>query len=124
MQNRKILNKRELLLIIPVLIAAGALFFASRYYPRNENGTAVISVDGVEAARLSLSEDTVYRPDGTDIEITVKDGKAAVTYSDCPDKVCVRTGYISSGAIVCLPKKVTVKIENESRSNGNIDIEL
>lgn len=123
MQNRKILNGRELWLIIPVLIAAGALYFASRYYPHNGNGTAVISVDGVEAARLSLSEDTVYCPDGTDIEITVKDGRAAVTYSGCPDKVCVRTGYISSGAIVCLPERVTVKIENASPAN-NVDIEL
>lgn len=124
MQNRKILNKRELLLIIPVLIAAGAFFFASRYYPRNENRTAVISVGGIEVARLSLSEDTMYRPDNTDIEITIKDGKAAVTYSDCPDKVCVRTGYISSGAIVCLPQRVTVKIENESHTNNKFDIEL
>ena len=124
MQNRKILNKCELWLIIPVLIAAAALFFVSRYYPRNENGTAVISVNGVEAARLSLSEDTVYRPDGANVEITVKDGKAAVTYSDCPDKVCVRTGYISSGAIVCLPERVTVKIENESHANIKVDIEL
>lgn len=124
MQNRKILNRRELWLIIPVLIAAGALYFASRYYPRNENGTAVISVDGIETARLSLSEDTVYHPDGTDIEITVKDGKAAVTYSGCPDKVCVRTGYISSGAIVCLPQRVTVKIENENHTNSKVDIEL
>lgn len=87
-------------------------------------GTAVITRDGAVIARLPLDKDTIYRPDGTDMEFTVKSGKISVTHSDCPDSICVKTGAISGGfeSIVCLPNKVTVKIEKNDTDNIDVVI--
>ncbi|MDI6638910.1 MAG: NusG domain II-containing protein, partial [Bacillota bacterium] len=42
-----------------------------------------------------------------------EDGRARVRASDCPDKVCVKTGWIEhpGEVIVCLPNRVVVKIQ-------------
>lgn len=48
--------------------------------------------------------------------IEVKNGSIRFNSADCPDKVCVRTGWISKpGQIaVCLPAGVIIKIEGEN----------
>jgi hypothetical protein len=45
----------------------------------------------------------------------VKDGTIFVTETDCHDKICLKTGAVSKNgqSIVCLPKKITVKIIGE-----------
>ena len=87
------------------------------------NATAVVYVDGAEVKRLPLDKNTVYSPNGCDIELTVDDGFISVTKSGCKDKICMKTGKIHNSAqsIVCLPQKVAVKIIN---TDSNIDIEL
>jgi hypothetical protein len=70
----------------------------------------------VLAFQLDLSKDTTLDLNTTsykiDLIVTVKSGKAYVTHSDCPDKLCVLSSGVSSvgGLIVCLPNKVVVKV--------------
>lgn len=44
--------------------------------------------------------------------IRVEHGRIAVTDADCPDKICIKRGFISSGElpIVCLPHKLSISI--------------
>lgn len=44
--------------------------------------------------------------------IAVHDGKIGVEWADCPDQICVHTGFIDNGLlpIVCLPNKVEIRI--------------
>ena len=47
--------------------------------------------------------------------ITVRDGKIAVTWADCPDGYCVDRGFCNSGAqIVCLPHSLVITFLGES----------
>ena len=48
--------------------------------------------------------------------VTVKDGKVAITKSDCPGTDCVHSGWIheSGRSIVCLPNRVELRIEGAS----------
>lgn len=68
-----------------------------------------------------------------DVEFTIKDGKlenkikihdngVEVVESNCPDKVCVKTGFINkpSQSIVCIPNKINIKIIDE-KSDDKID---
>ncbi|MDR2559371.1 MAG: NusG domain II-containing protein [Oscillospiraceae bacterium] len=46
--------------------------------------------------------------------------KVGVIHADCPDKICVNTGFIDSGVfpIICLPNRLEIRItdgENELR---------
>lgn len=49
--------------------------------------------------------------------IRVESGRICVTDADCPDKICIHTGYISDAVtpIVCLPHKLTVTVSGAGR---------
>jgi hypothetical protein len=46
--------------------------------------------------------------------IMAEDGRIRVAEADCPDQICVRTGWISVAPqqIVCLPYRVVIRIES------------
>ena len=59
--------------------------------------------------------------------VEIKDGKVRISDSDCPDKICEKTGFITSPiqAIVCLPNRISVRIIDEKNNiNSNIDVVL
>lgn len=121
--RRKIASPREMIFSAAVIVLLLIVWLVLTNAGGN-GGTAVITRDGAVIARLPLDKDTVYRPDGIDMEFTVKNGEISVTRSDCPDSVCVKTGAISGGfeSIVCLPNKVTVKIEKNDTDNIDVVI--
>lgn len=84
----------------------------------NKNGglTATVTVGGETVRTLDLSEDCeldITLEDGEFNHISVRDGRVAVTDANCPDRVCVRRGYISGGVpIICLPHRLTVEVQS------------
>ena len=83
---------------------------------------AEIIVDGEVIRAVDLSEPCEFDIDIGDGEfnrIKVDGGKIAVIDASCPDKLCVRRGYISGGGIpiVCLPHHLSVQI----KGNDGID---
>ena len=73
--------------------------------------------DGKLIKEISLSDTTEFTVEGdyTNV-ISVKDGKAAITESDCPGTDCVHSGWIHEAgrSIVCLPNRVEIRIEGAS----------
>lgn len=47
--------------------------------------------------------------------VVAENGRIAVTEADCPDQVCVRTGWVSLAPqqIVCLPYRVVIKVVSD-----------
>ena len=47
--------------------------------------------------------------------VVADNGRIAVTEADCPDQVCVRTGWVSVAPqqIVCLPYRVVIKLVSD-----------
>ena len=84
----------------------------------NQEGTMVsIYQDGALVKELSLDSDTEVVIEGEyENVVTVKDGKVAITKSDCPGIDCVHSGWIheSGRSIVCLPNRVELRIEGTS----------
>lgn len=53
--------------------------------------------------------------------VTVKDGKIAVTYADCPDGYCMDRGYCNSGTqIVCLPHRLVIRFLGQQEIDGMV----
>lgn len=73
-----------------------------------------ISMDGNKVREVDLSKNGSFTISGAEIVFVVRDGAIAVESSDCPDKTCVRMGFISRTGqkIVCLPNKVVVSVES------------
>ena len=106
--------KNDILLIAALLALAGAVFGLLRL-TRARGGEAVVTVDGQTVAVLPLAADTaltVGEDRGFRNTVEVAGGRVRVTDADCPDRLCVRQGWISYAgeSIVCLPHKLVVAV--------------
>ena len=97
-----------------LLIAGGVWIYT--LCNREAGGMAVITVDGEEMLRVSLSEPHTYIRQDQSGEVlntvVVRDGRVCVESANCPDQICVRTGWIEYDGqmIVCLPHKLIVTV--------------
>lgn len=59
---------------------------------------------------------TVTGADGCVNEIEVRSDSIGVISADCPDKLCVHQGFISSTGlpIVCLPNKLVIRLREDN----------
>ena len=114
--ERKLFGKRDIILIAVLLCVAFLLFFG---ISKNDGSTAEIWIDGKlyksfdirEPFKISLESGVVIEGDGN---------RARFLHSDCPDKVCVNTGWLKTEGewAACLPNKTVLKI---TKGNGNVD---
>lgn len=108
-------NKKDLLFIAAILLAAGLAFLFFRPQPSESLSRAEISVDGKTVMELDLSEDQVLTVDGAGggyNRIQVRDGAVSVLEASCPDKVCVHSGTVRypGETIVCLPNRMIITV--------------
>ena len=108
-------NKKDLLFITAILLAAGLAFLFFRPQPSESLSRAEISVDGKAVMELDLSEDQVLTVDGAGggyNRIQVRGGAVSVLEASCPDKVCVHTGTVRypGETIVCLPNRMIITV--------------
>lgn len=80
--------------------------------------TARISINGNTAYTLNLNEVQRLEIQGENnitLEIECGNGQIRVISSECPDKICVKKGFISmtDENIVCLPAKVIITIDGD-----------
>ncbi len=128
MQNKKKCTQKGSIKKIPspgdflifVITLGAAIFFTMKSVNFSFGGKSqkmTVEADG-KKYEYSLKNDGIYNFEGK-IGITtveVKNSKARIIDSACPNKTCVNQGY--SNTIVCLPNKIIVKIENNSE-NGS-----
>lgn len=102
-------------LVAAFAILVGVLFWTS--VGAQEGSMVSVYQDGKLVKEISLSDTTEFMVEGeyTNV-ISVKDGKAAITESDCPGTDCVHSGWIHDAgrSIVCLPNRVEIRIEGAS----------
>lgn len=86
--------------------------------------TAVLLRDGAEVRRVSLSglgEGTfpVEGENGVTATVAYGPGKIRFERADCPDQVCVATGWLTrpGQSAVCLPGRLVLRVEGE----GDVD---
>lgn len=102
------------LIVFAVTVCVGALS------PTEEAAFAYVYVDGREAGRYALASDReIHLLDGR-VTLTVSDGAVAITENDCPNGICLKTGYISKAGerIVCVPNKISVVLRADDGSSG------
>jgi hypothetical protein len=122
MDTRKLFNGRDIAFILGALCAAAALWLLTR---RDAAPVCRVSYDGEAVLTMPLDADAAFAlPQAPNMRFEIKDGKAAVTRSDCPDKTCVRAGFIGrpGQAAVCLPNKVVLSIEGVPSEPGAPDM--
>ena len=119
-------TKFWIILIIIVLFVSIVASVAIFYSHKDVNIVSVYH-QGKLIERINL--DTVTLPYQLRVEsnehnynvITVEPGRICVSEASCPDHICIKTGWLTNGAIpiVCLPNELV--IQAESSHQGNTD---
>lgn len=117
--KRRALNRGDLLLITVLLLAALLWLWLAR--PPSGGRVCYVVCNGKEAFCAPLDVDQVFSVEGLpQVVFEVRDGQAAFICSDCPDQVCVRTGFIGQDGqtAACLPNRALLRIQGEPSEGG------
>lgn len=124
--NLKIFRKIDLLIIFAIaLIATFFLMVYNVYYNQNEDVSAEILVNGKICKKIELNENKIFSLDEVpNVKFEVKDGQIHFLSSDCPDKVCIRSGFLKvyGQMAACLPNKISIRIVKDKKDNEDFDI--
>lgn len=117
-------------LIGAVLILLSVISLLSVLRPNIRKGgyTADIFQNGNLIASISLEEVkesyifTVTGDNGHINEIEVRPGSIGITFADCPDKLCIRQGFISDSRlpVTCLPNRVVIRLRPNTEDEDTI----
>lgn len=111
-------------ILVAVLIILGITSIFAINKKRLPGETCTVEFSGDMKHYLKLSENQNLYVEGSmgKTSIQIKNNKVRVTHSDCPEKICARTGWISNVGqiIVCVPNKVVIKIDGEKQDFFNV----
>lgn len=104
-------RKREILFVV---ILAAALF-AWTLWPKAQGQQVTVTVDGQNTGRYSLHQNRQIPLEGYggySLTLVIRDGKAHVEDSNCPDLICQNHAPISrdSEQIICLPARIVITV--------------
>ena len=108
--------------IFVILIAvAASIFFLLR--PQTGDFKRLTLIHGDEKILLPYLDGIVNLKEytGKNMLLEIVQGKARITHSDCPDKICVKSGFIDKcgEALVCMPNETAVIIECRDKDYEN-----
>ena len=123
------MKKKDIIIIVIALLAAGALYLVSQVSLGAKASFVVVTVDGEEVLRKPLAIENRYeiaQDDGSVNVIRVEDGAVFMEEANCRDGLCIRQGKMKNGAktIVCLPHKVVVRLEGDAPESDNSDLDV
>lgn len=107
---------RLMLIAFAVILALSAALFAARLLLWHDGLTAEILQNGRMTRSIKLDsalpeEFTLTGASGSNL-VRVERGRIAVISADCPDKDCVKRGWLSrrGDGAVCLPNRLSIRI--------------
>lgn len=112
------MKKKDIILIVVILLAAIGEFEILRWTQR-DGSRVVVTVDGKQVCESRLSNDQVYEipvEDGKNV-LEIKDRSVRMKEADCPDQICKKHKAITKvgETIVCLPHKVVIEIQSDTK---------
>lgn len=124
----------KILALLICLILLGSiltllLIYSNRNTSTNASLIADIYQNGTLLESIPLNDVeksytfTVTGEDGCTNIIEVRNGSIGIISADCPDKLCVKQGFIDSSLlpITCLPNRVVIQIRTNKR-NEDINV--
>lgn len=117
-------RRADLVLAACVLAAALLLLAGGRLFARPGSTAVVTTPDGETVLRLDRPAVVSFTgKNGIVLTVEVADGRVRVKDSDCPDQICVHSGWLSSSgqSAACVPAGIAVRVSTGSDSSGEVD---
>ncbi len=123
----KNINKHIILgLLMLILISITASYLINQRYA-GDNMVLEISKDGELIEQIDLSTVTnkqikITSQDGHYNTVEIKDGQARVKEADCPNQICVKTGWLSrpGHTSFCAPNRLMITIKGQKNQVDTI----
>jgi hypothetical protein len=119
------LRPGDLLVVVAFVVLAVALWSGGRLASSDVTG-AVLVQDGTVIRTFTLADldvDATFGVESLGYHYTIQTGGGRIRFAtaDCPDKVCVQTGWISRPPQVaaCVPGHLLLRITGDS---GGVDV--
>lgn len=114
--NRRFVSKIDFIVIGALLLFAGGWLALRQVYAAPASAVAAqIYYNSRLVKTVTLSsglDETFAVPGQPEVVLQIHDRKIRFYSSTCPDKICIRAGYLSrpGESAACLPNKVAVKL--------------
>ncbi len=98
----------RILFIFLILVSLSGIIFIKEFLPRSRE--VVIEVEGKASYMYPLDADRSVDVKSSfgHLTVEIRGEKVRVVNASCPNKLCEVQGWISSGAIICLPSRISV----------------
>ncbi len=108
------------IIVIASFLLLSLAMLGITHLTKEEGSFVQVTVDGKVVGEYSLLRDGTYSLNGGTNTLTVRNGEAYMSYSNCPDHVCENTGKIKhvGQTIICLPNRLTVTIIGEGSDDA------
>jgi hypothetical protein len=110
--ERKFVSKGELF-VIALVLAAALFFYFILAKPSSDEVYAIISVVNYPDMRVALDENREFAlPQNPRVIFRIENGAISFAASDCPDFICIRSGWLSrpGQSAACLPNRVLLTV--------------
>ena len=111
-------NKTDLLVIIIIcLVSLSAYYLINHFLGTSSDLYAEIRLDGELSYPVNLSENVSFSiPEKPNVVFEVIDGAVAFVESDCPDGLCISTGFLrhNGQTAACLPSRLSLVMKSNS----------
>ena len=107
------------ILVVAVLVLLSLAVLLVMNLTRQEGAYAEVTVGETVVGRYPLSQNGTYTLNGGTNVLTIEDGYAYMSDSNCPDHVCEHTGRVKyvGQPIACRPNRLTVTIVGQTEDS-------
>ena len=100
------------IIVIVSLLFISLIFVLVLNFTKKEGAYVEVTIDGETVGKYPLSVDASIPLNGGTNILTIKDGSAYMSYSNCPDHTCEHTGCVKhvGQTIICLPNRLTITV--------------
>lgn len=122
MNGKMFYKKSDLIIIAAVILLSFAAWAAFMLFSEKDNLYAQIYLNNqlVKTIDLTKAKNSFFSVDGKpDVVFEIRDGSIRFYESSCPDKVCIRTGFLNRNrqSAACLPNNMILKIISDKNSD-------
>jgi hypothetical protein len=115
------------LIVVLLLIGVGAFVYNQVVLPKRAPGNKVlIEIEGKVVRELDMARDAApirFETEHGYNVVEIRDGQVRVSDADCPDQICVHTGWRRhvGQVIVCMPHYFVVRIMGDEGALDELD---
>ncbi|HBF15888.1 MAG TPA: hypothetical protein DDW30_09490 [Clostridiales bacterium] len=117
----------DVLVMLSVLLVAALLFFGALLGGETASERLLVIRTPSETLSYPLSSDSdrtvTITSGGYTLTVEISGGRARVSEADCPDRVCLHTGWISrkGETVICAPAAVRLTVTDRRGGAGDAD---